>query len=99
MHAVLREDEPEAIQQVEQAPRQIFAALPILDLSPGGAQALESALEEYDLQMDALEERLARLLRDKLQACKVRVCGFLTSCVLERNQLHHGLTFSFYNCF
>jgi len=72
VHTVLREEEPEAIQQVEQAPRQIFATLNILDLSPGGAKALESALEEYDIQMDALEERLARLLRDKLQACKVR---------------------------
>lgn len=72
VHAVLREEEPEAIQQVEQAPRQIFATLNVLDLSQGGAKALDAALEEYDLQMDAMEERLARLLRDKLQACQVR---------------------------
>ena len=72
VHAVLREEEPEAIQQVEQAPRQIFAALNVLDLTTGGAKALDAALEEYDLQMDAMEERLARLLRDKLQACQVR---------------------------
>ena len=68
VHTVLREEEPEAIQQVDQAPRQIFAPLNVLDLSTGGAKALELALEEYDIQMDALEERLARLLRDKLQA-------------------------------
>lgn len=71
VHSVLREEEPEAIQQVDQAPRQIFATLNVLDLSTGGAKALEVALEEYDLQMDAMEERLARLLRDKLQACHV----------------------------
>jgi Dynein heavy chain, N-terminal region 1 len=73
VHTVLREDEPEAIQQVDQAPRQIFATLNVLDLSPAGAKGLTVALEEYDFQMDALEERLARLLRDKLQACQVRL--------------------------
>ena len=72
VHTVLREEEPTALQQVEKAPRQIFSSLNVLDLSQGGKQALESALEEYDLQMDAMEERLARLLRDKLQACQVR---------------------------
>ena len=72
VHTVLREEEPAAIQQVEQAPRQIFGSLQVLDLSPGGSKALESALEEYDLQMDALEERLAKLLRDKLTECQVR---------------------------
>jgi dynein heavy chain 1 len=71
VHTVLREEEPAAIQQVEQAPRQIFATLNVLDLSLGGSKALDSALEEYDLQMDAMEERLARLLRDKLTACQV----------------------------
>jgi len=34
--------------------------------------ALEQALEEYERQMDAMEERLARLLRDTLTACAVR---------------------------
>jgi hypothetical protein len=72
VHTVLREEEPAAIQQVEQAPRQIFATLNVLDLSSGGSKALDSALEEYDLQMDAMEERLARLLSDKLTACQVR---------------------------
>lgn len=70
VHTVLREEEPEALQQVESAPRQIFSMINVLDLSPNGNQALEAALEEYDLQMDAMEERLARLLRDKLTACR-----------------------------
>ena len=72
VHAVLREDEPEAIQQVDQTPRQIFASINVLDLSNGGTNSLNMALEDYDIQMDALEERLARLLRDKLQSCRVR---------------------------
>ncbi len=71
VHTVLREDEPTALQQVEHAPRQIFGSIAVLDLSSGGKQALETALEEYDLQTDAIEERLARLLREKLQACQV----------------------------
>jgi dynein heavy chain 1, cytosolic len=70
VHTVLREEEPDAIQQVESAPRQIFSMINVLDLSANGNQALETALEEYDLQMDAMEERLARLLRDKLTACR-----------------------------
>jgi dynein heavy chain 1, cytosolic len=67
------DDEPQtagAIQTVENAPRLIFSAIDWLDLSPGGTKAWESALEEYDLQMDAMEERLAKLLRDKLTACQ-----------------------------
>lgn len=71
VHAVLREDEPEAIQQVDQTPRHIFASINVLDLSNAGTNSLNMALEDYDVQMDALEERLARLLRDKLQACRV----------------------------
>lgn len=71
VHTVLRQEEPGAIQQVEQAPRQILGGLALLDLSSTGHKALETALEEYDLQMDAMEERLARLLRDKLTACRV----------------------------
>ena len=58
-----------AIQTVENAPRLLFSSLDVLDLSPGGTKALESALEEYDMKMDAMEERLAKLLRDKLTAC------------------------------
>lgn len=75
VHTVLRQEEPAAIQQVEQAPRQILGGLALLDLSSSGHKALETALEEYDLQMDAMEERLARLLRDKLTACRVSLVG------------------------
>ncbi|KAL3939676.1 MAG: hypothetical protein SGBAC_005637 [Bacillariaceae sp.] len=64
------EDEQGAIQTVESTPRQIFSTLNVLDLSAGGTKAMEAALEEYDTQMDAMEERLARLLRDKLTACQ-----------------------------
>ena len=71
VHTVLRQEEPAAIQQVEQAPRQLLGGLSLLDLSSKGKMALETALEDYDMQMDAMEERLARLLRDKLQACRV----------------------------
>lgn len=71
VHTVLRQEEPAAIQQVEQAPRQIMGGLVLLDLTSSGKKALETALDEYDLQMDAMEERLARLLRDKLTACRV----------------------------
>lgn len=70
VHKVLRQEEPSALQQVESVPRQIFATLNVFDLGVGGNKALDAALEEYDLQMDAMEERLAKLLRDKLLACK-----------------------------
>ena len=72
VHQVLQDEENEqgAIQTVESAPRHIFSSLNVLDLTTGGTKALDSALEEYDLQMDAMEERLARLLRDKLTACQ-----------------------------
>ena len=73
VYTVLRQEEPAAIQTVDQAPRQVFGSLDVLDLSQAGSKALETSLEEYDLQMDAMEERLARLLRDKLTACKVRI--------------------------
>jgi len=87
----------DAIRQVESAPRTIFASLDLLDLSPGGTIALERALEEYERQMDAMEERLARLLRDKLTACEVRricPCEFAESCFLDYHPLkHHFLSF------
>lgn len=72
VHQVLQDEDDEqgAIQTVESAPRLVFSSLNILDLTTGGQKALEAALEEYDLQMDAMEERLARLLRDKLTACQ-----------------------------
>ena len=100
VHTVLRQEEPAALQQVEQAPRQIFGGVQVLDLSPSGKQALDAALEEYDLQMDAMEERLARLLRDKLQACQV--CGVLPSSCPESVNffmvLNQHLFLSFAGC-
>jgi dynein heavy chain 1 len=75
------ETKTDAIQQVTSAPRTIFASLDVLDLSPGGTAALERALEEYERQMDALEERLARLLRDKLTACEVSPQCVCQECV------------------
>ena len=81
VHTVLRQEEPAAIQTVDQAPRQVFGSLDVLDLTQAGSKALETALEEYDLQMDTMEERLARLLRDKLTACKVCVSVSLDRCV------------------
>ena len=79
----------DAITQVESPPRKIFTAVDVLDLSSGGTKAVQSALEEYDLQMDAMEEKLARLLRDKLTACQV--------CSLSHNlTIRHG---SGPNCF
>jgi dynein heavy chain 1, cytosolic len=69
VHAVLRQEEPEALQQVEQSPRQFWSK--VSDVYED-SKSFQMALDEYDLEMDAMEERLARLLRDKLQACKVR---------------------------
>jgi dynein heavy chain 1 len=57
------------VEQVEVTPRQVLGALDVLDLSPKGHTQLDQALEDYAYQMEALEERLAKLLRDKLAAC------------------------------
>lgn len=70
VHQILREEEPAAIQQVEQAPRQIFGRVNVLELSPDGEKELNLALEDYDIQIDTLEERLAKLLKDRLEACQ-----------------------------
>lgn len=77
---VLQDDEEtfkDAINQVDSTPRQIFASLDVLDISSAGMKAMQSSLEEYDLQMDAMEEKLARLLRDTLTACQVIISLFL----------------------
>lgn len=70
---VLRDDEEifkDAIGQVDGPPRKIFTAVDVMDLSAAGSKAVQSALEEYDMNMDAMEEKLAKLLRDKLTACQ-----------------------------
>ena len=70
------EDEDEAaganaVKEVEIAPVEVFAAVQLLDLSPRGQQAFQSALQRYDRKVDAVEEKLAKLLRDKLTASQV----------------------------
>jgi hypothetical protein len=62
-----------AIRDVEGAPISLFAAIDVLDLSQRGSVAFSAALEGYERKIDAIEERLAKLLRDKLTACQVRV--------------------------
>lgn len=51
-------------------PRTVLSNLDLLDLSPSGQTALDIALENYDVKMDELEEKLAKLLRDKLTAAQ-----------------------------
>lgn len=58
------------IKEMEALPRKLFSSLDVLDLAPNGTSALERALEEYDRDIDGIEGRLARLLREKLQAAK-----------------------------
>eukprot|EP00562_Extubocellulus_spinifer_P009490 CAMPEP_0178491962 /NCGR_PEP_ID=MMETSP0696-20121128/11685_1 /TAXON_ID=265572 /ORGANISM="Extubocellulus spinifer, Strain CCMP396" /LENGTH=4359 /DNA_ID=CAMNT_0020119857 /DNA_START=116 /DNA_END=13193 /DNA_ORIENTATION=+ len=59
-----------AIREVEEAPASVFAGVDILDLSPRGKIAFQSALEKYDRKVDAVEEKLAKLLRDKLTSAQ-----------------------------
>ena len=61
-----------ALREVDEAPMSLFASVDVLDLSARGETAFTSALEGYDRKVDAIEERLAKLLRDKLSACQVR---------------------------
>ena len=64
-----------AMREVDEAPRSCFGGVDVLDLSPGGDAAFATALEGYDRRVDAIEEHLARLLRDKLSSCKVSNIG------------------------
>ena len=61
-----------AIREVEGAPISIFASIDLLDLSDKGQVAFDAAIESYERKIDAIEERLAKLLRAKLTACQVR---------------------------
>ena len=60
-----------ALREVDEAPVSLFASVDVLDLSPRGEALFVSALEGYDRKVDAIEEHLARLLRDKLSSCQV----------------------------
>ena len=59
------------IREVQEAPIAIFASIDLLDLSDKGQVAFEAAIESYERKIDAIEERLAKLLRAKLTACQV----------------------------
>ena len=48
----------------------LFASVDVLDSSSRGEAVFASALEGYDRTVDAIEEHLARLLRDKLLSCQ-----------------------------
>ena len=58
-----------ALKEVDEAPMSLFASVDVLDLSPRGETIFTSALEGYDRKVDAIEEHLAKLLRDKLSSC------------------------------
>ena len=60
-----------ALKEVDEAPMSLFASVDVLDLSSRGEAVFTSALEGYDRKVDAIEEHLARLLRDKLSSCQV----------------------------
>ena len=60
-----------ALKEVDEAPMSLFASVDVLDLSSRGEAVFASALEGYDRKVDAIEEHLARLLRDKLSSCQV----------------------------
>lgn len=69
-----------AIREVEEAPVSVFAGVDILDLSPRGKISFQSALEKYERKVDAVEEKLAKLLRDKLTSAQVSLEPTRRSC-------------------
>ncbi len=70
-----------AIREVEDAPVTVFASIDVLDLSEKGNVAFQAALERYERKIDAIEERLAKLLRAKLTSCQVRICTLQLTCI------------------
>lgn len=62
-----------AIRGVEEAPIAVFGGVDVLDLSSRGKVAFQTALEQYDRKVDAVEEKLAKLLRDKLTSSQVSI--------------------------
>ena len=62
-----------AIREVEEAPMAVFGGVDVLDLSSRGKAAFQTALERYDRKVDAVEEKLAKLLRDKLTSAQVSI--------------------------
>ncbi len=60
-----------ALKEVEEAPMAAMGKVDVLDLTDGGKVAFVTALENYERKIDAIEERLAKLLREKLTNCQV----------------------------
>lgn len=59
-----------ALKEVDEAPMSLFASVDVLDLSERGGAVFAAALDGYDRKVDAIEEQLAKLLRDKLSSCQ-----------------------------
>jgi dynein heavy chain 1 len=83
-----------ALREVDEAPMSLFASVDVLDLSTRGEAVFSSALEGYDRKVDAIEERLARLLRDKLASCQVSDCGMLCDVTYRYCTITHFHHFS-----
>lgn len=59
-----------AVKAVEDAPAVAFASIDVLDLTPKGQVAFDAAISSYERKIDAIEEQLAKLLRERLKACQ-----------------------------
>ena len=85
------------LKEVEDAPMTCMGKIDVFDLSEGGRVAFTSALEKYERKIDTIEERLAKLLRDKLTACQV---SFYTLYLfIDGNDIYGSCTFYSYGGF
>lgn len=78
-----------ALKEVDGAPVSLFASLDVLDLSTRGEAMFTNALEGYDRKVDAIEEHLARLLRNKLSSCQVSDDFLWTHLAVESSSYHN----------
>jgi hypothetical protein len=85
-----------ALKEVDNAPVSLFASLDVLDLSTRGEAMFTNALEGYDRKVDAIEEHLARLLRDKLSSCQVSDCLFILLTHIRSSPSFNNLHFFLY---
>jgi hypothetical protein len=88
-----------ALKEVDDAPVSLFASLDVLDLSTRGEAMFTNALEGYDRKVDAIEEHLARLLRDKLSSCQVSDCLFIFLTHIRSSPSSNNLHFFLYITF
>jgi dynein heavy chain 1 len=88
-----------ALKEVDDAPVSLFASLDVLDLSTRGEAMFTNALEGYDRKVDAIEEHLARLLRDKLSSCQVSDCLFILLTHIRSSPSSNNLHFVLYITF